>query len=133
MKIGEVARRTGLTVEAIRFYERQGLIEEPPRSRSRYRDYPEEVVSRLDFIQRSKELGFSLREVGELLALRDRPDARSSDVKERAGAKVREIERKIRALRGMKTSLSRLARACDGEGPTRACAILTAIETGNEP
>lgn len=132
MKIGEVARRTGLTVEAIRFYEKQALIEEPPRSPSGYRDYSEGVVNRLDFIQRSKGLGFSLREVEELLALRDSPDARSSEVKERAEAKMRDIERKIRDLREMKAVLSKLTRFCDGEGPTRECAILSAIETGDE-
>lgn len=132
MKIGEAARRTRLTVEAIRFYEKQGLIEEPPRSPSGYRQYPEGVVARLDFIQRSKELGFSLREVEELLALRDSPDARSSDVKERAEAKIRDIERKLRDLREMKEALSKLTRSCNGEGPTRECAILTAIEIGDE-
>ena len=132
MKIGEAARRTRLTVEAIRFYEKQGLIEEPPRSRSGYRQYPESAVARLDFIQRSKELGFSLREVKELLALRDRPDARSRDVKERAEAKVRDIEQKISDLQAMKASLSKLARTCDGHGSTQECAILTAIEVGGD-
>src|SRR5690625_7878680 len=96
MKIGEVARRTRLTVEAIRFYEKQGLIEEPPRSPSGYRQYAEGVVARLDFIQRSKELGFSLREVDELLALRDSPDAHSSDGKERGEATIREDGGRIR-------------------------------------
>src|SRR5690625_135298 len=132
MKIGEVARRTRLTVEAFRCYEKQGLIEEPPRSPSGYRQYAEGAVARLNFIQRSKELGFSLREVDELLALRDSPDAHSSDVKARAEAKIRDIERKIRDLREMKEALTKLASSCNGEGPTRKCAILAAIETGDE-
>lgn len=132
MKIGEVARRTRFTVEAIRFYEKQGLIEEPPRSPSGYRQYAEGVVARLDFIQRSKELGFSLREVEELLALRDSPDAHSREVKGRAEAKVRDIERKIRNLQEMRDALSKLASSCSGEGPTRECAILTALGTGDE-
>ena len=68
LTIGMVARRAGVGVETVRFYERQGLIEEPPRRLSGYREYPEEVVARLWFIRRAKELGFTLGEIKELLA-----------------------------------------------------------------
>src|SRR5215470_1541483 len=70
LSIGQVARRAGVGVETVRFYEREGLLEEPPRRASGYRQYSEEVVSRLHFIKRAKLLGFSLKEISELLLLR---------------------------------------------------------------
>ena len=66
----QVARRAGVGVETVRFYERQGLLEEPPRRASGYRQYPEQVVARLHFIKRAQRLGFSLKEISELLLLR---------------------------------------------------------------
>jgi MerR family transcriptional regulator, copper efflux regulator len=132
MKIGEVARRSGVAVETVRFYEKQGLLDEPPRSYSGYRQYSDDAVARLAFIQRSKGLGFSLKEIEELLALRDHPDAASGDVKTRAEAKIAEIERKIRDLRQMRETLTKLVRSCSGEGPTSECAILNTIETGKQ-
>ncbi len=70
LSIGQVARRAGVGVETVRFYEREGLLEEPPRRASGYRQYSEQVVKRLHFIKRAKQLGFSLKEISELLLLR---------------------------------------------------------------
>ena len=70
LTIGELAKRAGVGVETVRFYEREGLVAPPPRTGSGYRQYPADTVSRLRFIQRAKELGFSLREIGELISLR---------------------------------------------------------------
>ena len=67
LTIGKVAHQAGIGVETVRFYEREGLIDEPPRGKSGYRHYPETIVSRILFIRRSKELGFTLREIKELL------------------------------------------------------------------
>ena len=92
MTIGLVARRAGVGVETVRFYERQGLIEEPPRRPSGYREYDDEVVSRLGFIRRAKELGFTLKEIKELLSLRRDPSTPAADVKRRAEAKIADIE-----------------------------------------
>ncbi len=78
--IGEVAKRSGLGLETIRFYERKGLIEEPPRTDSGYRQFPEDVVARIRFIRRAKELGFKLSEISELLSLRVDPDTTCADV-----------------------------------------------------
>jgi MerR family transcriptional regulator, copper efflux regulator len=75
LTIGLVARRAGVGVETVRFYERQRLIEEPPRRLSGYREYDDEVVTRLGFIRRAKELGFSLREIKKRLSLRRDPSA----------------------------------------------------------
>ena len=72
--IGQLARRAGVGIETVRFYEREGLIPEPPRRPSGYRDYPPETVTRIVFIRRAKDLGFSLKEINELLDFRVRRD-----------------------------------------------------------
>jgi len=128
LTIGKVARCAAVGVETIRFYERQGLIAEPHRTRSGYRLYPEETVLRLHFIRRAKALGFSLREIRELLALRVDPEGRSAEVKARAQGKITTIEEKIRTLQRMQETLVRLTTACDGCAPVSACPILEALD-----
>lgn len=128
MTISKVAEQAGIGLETVRFYEKQGLIPEPPRTRSGYRQYPHDTVARLRFIQRAKELGFSLREIQDLIELRLDPEAHSSDVKARAEAKIQEIEAKIRDLRRMRTKLSELSHACDGHGSTEDCPIIHALD-----
>jgi MerR family transcriptional regulator, copper efflux regulator len=130
MTIGYVARRAGVGVETLRFYEREGLIDEPPRRDSGYRAYPAEVIDRVRFIRRAKELGFSLREIKELLALRIAPGATCPQVKRRAEAKIGDIEEKIRSLQQMKRALEKLVGACAGKRPLRECPILDALQDG---
>ena len=95
LTIGQLARRAGVGVETVRFYEREGLISEPPRRPSGYRDYPLEAVSRIVFIRRAKKLGFSLKEISELLGLRVRPRRNCAQVKQNADAKIDDIDAKI--------------------------------------
>src|SRR5438034_3575150 len=95
LTIGEVARRAAVGIETVRFHERQGLLEEPARKESGYRQYPEDVVARLRFIKRAKELGFSLKEIKDLLALRVDPKTTCAEVKGRAEAKIADVEEKI--------------------------------------
>ncbi|MBI5572730.1 MAG: MerR family DNA-binding protein [Desulfomonile tiedjei] len=128
LTIGQVARRAGFGIETVRFYERNGLIDEPPRRPSGYRQYPESVISRLRFIKRAKELGFSLREIKELLALRVEPTTTCSDIRERAEAKVTDIEGKIQSLQRMKEVLMELTMSCTGMGPVSECPIVEALE-----
>lgn len=128
LTIGKVARLADIGVETVRFYERQGLIQEPPRRESGYRQYPEETIQRLRFIKRAKELGFTLREIKELLALRIDPNTTCADVRRRAEAKINDIEEKIRLLSKMKKALTKLTMACSGRGPTSQCPILEAME-----
>ncbi len=128
MTIGKLARRAGVGVETVRFYEREGLIARPPGGRPGYRQYPEETVRRILFIRRAKKLGFSLREIRELLALRIDSAATCEDVRRRAEAKIADIEEKIVTLGGMKKALKNLAAACSGEGPVSECPILEALE-----
>src|SRR5262245_59371689 len=117
MTIGQLGRQAGVGVETVRFYEREGLLQEPARRGSGYRQYGEEDVARLRFIRRAKQLGFTLKEVGELLALRDDPDATRADVRQRAEAKLADVEARIRDLAAMREALLRLTAACQGQGP----------------
>jgi len=132
LTIGQVARRAGLGVQTIRYYEREGLLPPPARRPSGYREYPEGVVRRLLFIRRAKELGFSLREIKELLALRVDPGCTCGEVKARALAKVTDVERKIAALRRIRGALLDLAEACPGGEATGDCPILAALDGGEE-
>jgi MerR family transcriptional regulator, copper efflux regulator len=133
LTIGLVARNAGVGVETVRFYERKGLIEEPPRRPSGYREYDDEVVSRLGFIRRAKELGFTLKEIKELLSLRRDPSTSAADVKRRAEAKIADIETKIRALQKMKKALDKLTSACHGHATSAECPLLHALDHEEEP
>jgi MerR family mercuric resistance operon transcriptional regulator len=130
LTIGQVARQASVNVETLRYYERRGLIPAPPRRASGYRQYPARTVARIRFIKRAQELGFSLREISGLLALRVDPGTTCADVRTRAEAKIAEIEEKIRDLRRMRMALERLASACRGKGPTSDCPILEELEKG---
>jgi MerR family mercuric resistance operon transcriptional regulator len=128
LTIGQLAKQAGVGVETVRFYERQGLLDAPPRRESGYRQYGREVVARLQFIRRAKELGFSLKEIRELLSLRVDPGTTCDQVKKRAEAKITDIDAKLRDLRRMKRALKQLAAACSGRGPVSQCPILDALE-----
>src|SRR5437660_11848398 len=117
LTIGQVARSAGVGIETVRFYERQGLLTEPARKESGYRQYGEDVVARLRFIRRAKELGFSLKEIAELLALRVEPETTCAEVRTKAEAKIVDVEEKIQALRRIKKALVKLTTACSGRGP----------------
>ncbi len=127
LTIGQVAKRTGIGIETIRFYERQGLLQEPERKDSGYRQFSEDVLARLRFIRRAKELGFSLREIGELLAIQDDSDATRADVKEHTAKKLSDIEARILDLQRMRRALKKLLEACPGHGPLQVCPILDAL------
>jgi len=126
--IGVVARRAGVGVETVRFYERQGLIEEPPRRMSGYREYSEEVIARLSFIRRAKELGFTLSEIKELLALRLDPETPAAEIRQRAEAKIADIQAKIQSLQKMKKALAKLTAACGCHGTSAECPLLHALD-----
>ncbi len=127
MKIGEVARAAGLGIDTIRFYEREGLIEAPDRRPSGYRDYTSDAVVSLRFIKRAKELGFSLKEIAELLRLESHAGTTPADVRKRAEVKLVDLEQRIQALQRMRRSLRKLVDACPGKGPLTGCSILRAL------
>jgi Hg(II)-responsive transcriptional regulator len=126
--IGAVATRAGVGVETIRFYERQGLIKQPPARKKGFREYPDEAVDRIRFIRHAKDLGFTLAEVGELLSLRAHPRINCETVQERAKEKIVDVDARIRALRKIKKQLHKLAEACDAREATADCPILDAMK-----
>lgn len=127
MKIGEVAKAAGIGIDAVRFYEREGLIAVPARRASGYREYTPDAVVNLRFIKRAKELGFSLKEISELLRLEASEGTTPADVRERAEAKLEDLEERIRSLQRMRRALRKLVESCPGEGPLSDCSILRAL------
>ena len=128
LTISKAAGEAGVGVETIRFYERQGLIEQPPRpAGSGVRRYSPETVERIRFIKEAQQIGFSLREVQDLLALRADPSADCSDVREQAVAKRTEVRRKIDQLQQIEAALETLIAACPGRGGMQACSIMDAL------
>src|SRR5437870_12762034 len=94
LTIGYLAKESGVNLETVRYYERRGLLPKPPRSASGYRLFPAEAARRLRFIRRAQELGFSLREFRELLALSDSPRAKNTEFRARSEVKIEDIEAK---------------------------------------
>jgi Hg(II)-responsive transcriptional regulator len=128
LSIGQVAKEAGVGIETIRFYERQGVLEEPERKVSGYRQYDPEVVRLLRFVRRAKELGFTLKEIKGLLALRLDSSATRADVRKQAKTKLEEIDAKIHDLQRMRDALSKLVLTCHGHGAASGCPILEAID-----
>jgi len=132
LTIGELAKRGGVNLETVRYYERKGLLPKPPRTSSGYRAFPADAVRRIRFIKRAQELGFSLREIEELLALRVRPGSTMAHVRECAATKVADIEEKIRTLKSMKKALEGLTATCCGDGAAGDCPILESLSSERE-
>ena len=133
LTIGQVAQKAGMGIETIRFYERKGLIAEPPRKESGYRQFEPEVLERLAFIQQAKTLGFSLGEIHELMSLRHRADTSSRDVKKIATARLADIDQKIKVLKRMQRALKKLVDQCPGQGALKECPILEALYLHGSP
>ena len=127
LTIGELAKQAGVGVETIRFYERKGLIARPPRPRNGYRRYEAQVAERIRFIRQAQELGFTLMEIAQLLALRVDPRTSCADVKGKSEEKIAGIDGRIRGLRRMRDALVKITRTCSGAGPTGDCPILDFI------
>jgi Hg(II)-responsive transcriptional regulator len=133
LTIGELAREAGVNVQTVRYYERRGLLEEPPRRASGYREYPESDVARLGFIRRAQGLGFTLAEIGDLLSLRVDPRTTSADVHRRVEEKLADVEEKLAGLRRIQGALQELAASCKSHGPVGDCPFLEALEAQDGP
>lgn len=123
MKIGEVARISGTGIETIRFYEREGLLLEPERRPSGYRQYDEATVERLNYIRQAKELGFTLAEIKELLEL-SFAHSNCEHIRQRAEGKITDLESKIRSLQQMKRSLRKIVERCRTKDSTDDCPLV---------
>ena len=127
MTISRLAQLGGVNLETVRYYERRGLLPKPPRTQAGYRQFSPDTVQRLRFIKRAQELGFSLEEVRELLALRIEPKQHRTDVRAHAEAKMADIEGKIRTLAAMKATLHGLVDRCEKDVSDQ-CPILASLE-----
>lgn len=128
LTIGTVARSAGVGVETVRFYERHGLLPEPPRRASGYRQYDAGAVAVLRFIRRAKALGFTLKEIKVLLGLRLDATTTRAKVREEAATKVADIESRIADLQRMREALQTLIKKCHGKGSSPGCPIIEALE-----
>lgn len=129
LTIGHLAREAGVNLETVRYYERRGLLPKPPRSASGYRLFPSDAARRLRFIRRAQELGFSLKEIRELLSLGVSRTTTSKDIRTRAEAKIADIDAKIRSLGSMKKALRKLTSVCEGCVPVTECPILESLDS----
>ncbi len=123
MKIGEIAKRSGVGVETIRYYEREGLLQKPERRPSGYRQYDESTLDRLEYIRQSKELGFTLTEIRELLELSFSAAGCCQHIRQRAEKKLSSIEDKIRTLKQMKRSLGKIVEHCQATHHSDDCPL----------
>lgn len=123
----KVAQRADVNLHTVRYYEKRGLLPKPSRTASGYRQYGPEHVAHIRFIKRAQDLGFTLEEIRELLALRAVPGA-GAGVRERTAEKVQEIDAKIRDLQRIRGKLLELADACDHHGSPDACLVLHALD-----
>lgn len=128
LTISRLARLAGVNLETIRYYERKGLLPRPPRARSGYRIFPRDAAQRLRFIKRAQQLGFSLTEIRELLALKMKAGTTRDQIRVRAEAKIADIEQRMQTLGAMKRALAHLTAQCSGCGPICECPILGSLD-----
>ena len=126
LRMGEVSRRSGVGVEALRFYERRGLLGRPARTESNYRVYDESVLERLDFIRRAQAVGFTLDEIGEILAESAEGRSPCRHVRELARRKLEELDRRLAELRRHRAELARTLAEWDerGEEEGHVCGLI---------
>ncbi|RIK36797.1 MAG: heavy metal-responsive transcriptional regulator [Chloroflexi bacterium] len=128
LTIGQLAGCAGVNLETIRYYERRGLLPEPPRRASGYRAYPPESLARIRFIKSAQALGFTLEEIHHLLSLRVHAGTSCEQVRQQAEQKLAEVTQKIQALQELQQALVTLTEACAQGGPQGECPILEALE-----
>lgn len=127
MKIGELAHKADVNIDTVRYYERQGLLPEPQRLRSGYRQYESGDVSRLRFVRRAKALGFTLQEIRDLLELSSHRDRDMAGMKTAAQEKLDDVEEKLAELTRIRDGLRTLVASCPGHGALERCPILGAL------
>ena len=125
MTIGELAKKAGVNAQTIRYYEREGVLPEAHRwPDSGYRDFDDEALQRLRFIRAAKDLGFTLREIKELLEMRVLPGESCGEVRQLIGAKLAEVDRRMKEMRRLRRVLVRMDSACRHRSDHRACPAL---------
>ncbi len=132
IRIGEAAARAGVNIQTLRYYERRGLLSKPTRSRSGYRLYTADMVRLIRFIKRAQDLGFTLREVAELIQLRQQPRRNVVRVRALAAAKIASVSEKVRRLTAMQQALESITEACLCQGSKLECPIIEALDDEHE-
>ncbi|HKC12342.1 MAG TPA: MerR family transcriptional regulator [Vicinamibacteria bacterium] len=132
LRIGEVASRAGVNIQTLRYYERRGLLEAPGRTGSGYREYPSETVRLIRFIKRAQDLGFTLKEIEELIALRDAKGRKRSEVRALAQAKMGDIDKKLARLQAMRSALYSMVESCACRDGRPTCPIIEALDDAEE-
>ena len=127
LRIGEVARLAGVNIQTLRYYERRGILEQPARSRSGYRQYPVETVELIRTIKRAQKLGFSLEEIERLLRIRQAGNGACTRARDIAASKLEVLNEQIEELGDVKRTLEELIRDCQPRRPAEDCGVLTAI------
>jgi len=125
---GQLAKKTGVNPETVRYYEKMGLLPKAIRTESGYRLFSEEDVKRIKFIKRAKELGFTLKEIKELLQLRFETEGECREVREIAEIKLKDVQKKIEDLEKIKSILEDLINQCPSKGSILNCPIISSIE-----
>lgn len=135
MRIGEVSALAGATIQTIRYYERRGLVPAPDRLASGYREYPPNTVALVRFVKHAQGLGFTLREIEDLVELRENSSRSATQVRALATAKIADINGKMQQLSAMRQALDVLVSSCHCDGVTRECPIIEALdhESVHEP
>ncbi|MEL7833093.1 heavy metal-responsive transcriptional regulator [Fodinibius sp. Rm-B-1B1-1] len=131
-KTGEVARRSGVNKETVRYYEKRNLIPKPDRRRSGYRIFTQRHIDQIRFIKRAQELGFTLSEIKELLNLRMDNETTCAEIKKEAQEKYQDVTKKIEDLQRIKETLTDLIDSCSEDEPVGDCPILEVLEGENE-
>jgi Hg(II)-responsive transcriptional regulator len=132
MRIGEVAAEAAVNVQTLRYYERTGLLPKAPRQASGYRAYSSQTVRRVRFIKRAQELGFTLAEIGDLLAFRERSHTACNQVELRASTTLNRIDEKIHDLQRIRYALSAYVDSCRKGPPPGECPLLQALDSPSE-
>ena len=126
--IGKLAEKAGVNIETIRYYQRVGLIHEPEKPLQGFRRYPESVITQLHFIKRAQQLGFTLQEVGELLALgENQGKGNCCDVRQRAEQKRDKVQKQIDDLMAIRATLDHLIKQCHSGSDSKACPLVETL------
>ena len=133
LKIGEVSKLSGVGIEALRFYERSGLLGRPARTTSGYRMYDPEVLERLDFIKRAQVLGFSLDEIGQIITEKREGHSPCATVREIVRRRLQELEERMREMKRYRTELSAALAEWDesGDAPGHICGLIEGTDLGH--
>ena len=128
LTVSQVAKRGGINLQTVRYYERQGLLAPMSRTEAGYRLFSFDAVRRIRFIKRAQELGFFLHEIKDLLSLRIDAHTTQAEIRKRTQAKIADVEQKIGHLQAIHASLLRMAEDCSGCGSLKDCPILECLD-----